>query len=172
MSKLTFLTIVTLVAAILFPSVIANTFAKSSDGDSGGGSGNDDKPKTSGYKKGDDGGSGGMPVPGVPVVRADDKHRDKDSKGGTGGFPVPGVPAVRAGGSDDDNGGSGGVYNNNNIKKFDTSKSILRSAGSHGSKIIEYTPGFNETFYNSTLPYCYAVTAGTCYDSSTGHIIP
>jgi hypothetical protein len=62
MSKLTFLTIVTLVAAILFPSVIANTFAKSSDGDSDGGSGNDDKPKTSGYKKGDDGGSGGMPV--------------------------------------------------------------------------------------------------------------
>ncbi len=59
----------------------------------------------------------------------------------------------------------------NNIKKFDPSKSSFRIGGSDG-KVVEYRPGFNETFYNSTLPYCFAVQSGSCYDSSTGHIIP
>lgn len=47
MSKLAFLTIVTLVATILSPSVVANTFAKSSDGDGG-----DDKEKVRRQKRG------------------------------------------------------------------------------------------------------------------------
>ena len=49
--------------------------------------------------------------------------------------------------------------------RFDTSKSSFRIGGSDG-KVVQYMPGFNETFYNSTLPYCFAVTSGTCYDSS------
>ena len=72
--------------------------------------------------------------------------------------------------SDNDDGGSS-VYNNNNMKKFDPSKSVF-SIGGTSNKVVEYRPGFNETFYNSTLPYCYAVTSGSCYDSSSGQIIP
>jgi len=167
MSKLAFLTMVTLVAAILSPSVIVNSFAKSSDGDSGnsGGSDNNDKPKISGHKKVD---NGGVPVPGLPAPKRVD-NKNKDSNNG-GGLIVPGSPAVTAdgGGSND---GNTGYNNDNNIKTFDTSKSSFRIGGSDG-QVVKYKPGFNETFYNSTLPYCYAVTTGTCYDSSTGHIIP
>lgn len=46
MSKLAFLTIVTLVATILSPSVVENTFVKSSDGNGG-----DDKEKVRRQKK-------------------------------------------------------------------------------------------------------------------------
>ena len=78
-----------IIASILFPSVVVNTFAKSSGIDSGGSNdgdrGGDDKPKTSGHKKGDgNGGGGGMPVPGVPVVKADNKHKDKDKDSNSG----------------------------------------------------------------------------------------
>ncbi len=45
------------------------------------------------------------------------------------------------------------------------------SSGGSDGKVVEHRPGFNETFYNSTLPYCFAVQSGSCYDSSTGHII-
>jgi hypothetical protein len=55
--------------------------------------------------------------------------------------------------------------------RFYTSKSSFRIGGSDG-KVVQYMPGFNETFYNSTLPYCFAVTSGSCYDSSTGQVIP
>ena len=125
MSKLAFLTIVTLIAAILSPSVVANTFAKSSDGDSGDNSGGNDKSKTEGKK--DDGGDH-LAVPGSPAVPADNKPKHKDSKNG-GGLIVPGSPAVTAdsGGNDVNN-----VYDNNNIKKFDTSKSSFRIGGSDG----------------------------------------
>lgn len=78
------------------------------------------------------------------------------------GVPVP--PAA-------DSGGDNTGYNNGNIKKFDTSKSSFRIGGSDG-KVVEYMPGFNETFYNSTLPYCFAILRGSCYDSSTGQVIP
>jgi hypothetical protein len=166
-SKIAFMSIITaLITAIILSSpVVVNTFAKSSGGDSSGGSDGGDKPKTSGNKKGD---GGGMPVPGSPVVRVDNKHKDKDSNNG-GRLIVPGSPVVTAdSGSNDANSG----YNNdNNIKKFDPSKSSFRIGGSDG-KVVEYRPGFNETFYNSTLPYCFAVQSGSCYDSSTGHIIP
>ena len=70
-----------------------------------------------------------------------------------------------------DSGGDNTCYNNDNIKKFDTSESSFRIGGSDG-KVVEYMPGFNETFYNSTLPYCFAVLRGSCYDSSTGQVIP
>jgi len=169
MSKLAFLTMVTLVAAILSPSLVVNSFAKSSDGDSGnsGGSDSDDKPKTSGPKKGD---SGGVPVPGLPAPKmVENKNKERDGSG-NGGFPVPGLPAPKqANGGNDDI--SNSAYDNGNVKQFDTSKSSFRIGGSDG-QVVKYKPGFNETFYNSTLPYCYAVTTGTCYDSSTGHIIP
>jgi hypothetical protein len=91
----TVFTIIT-IAAILSPSVIANAFAEPSGGDSGKGSGgstgdggsSNDKPKTvthmSGHKKGD---GDRLAVPGVPVVRADNKHKQKDSNGG--GLIVP-----------------------------------------------------------------------------------
>src|ERR671930_530701 len=84
MSKLAFIPIIfALVATILSPSVVMNTFAKSLDGDSD----SDDKPKTSGHRKGGDSG-GGMPVPGVPAVPADNTHKDKDSNnGGKDRFP-------------------------------------------------------------------------------------
>jgi hypothetical protein len=91
-----------------------------------------------------------------------DKHKQQNGDGG--GLPVP---TVRMDGDDD-----GGGYNDNNIKKFDTSKSLFHSSGSHSSKIIEYMPGFNDTFYNSTLPYCFAVTSGSCYDTSSNSVIP
>ena len=97
---------------------------------------------------------------------------DKDNNNGDGirhgGIPVLGVPVPPAA---DGDGGDNNGYNNDNIKTFDTSKSSFRISGSDG-QVVKYKPGFNETFYNSTLPYCYAVTTGTCYDSSTGHIIP
>ena len=168
MSKLAFILIIValLAAAIISPSVVANTFAKSSDGD-GGGSDSDsgaDKPRTSGHKK-DDGGH--LAVPGSPAVLADNKPKHKDKDNG-GGLIVPGSPVVTAdSGSNDANSG----YNDNNIKKFDTSKSAFSIGGSDG-KVVEYKPGFNETFYNSTLPYCFAVQSGSCYDSSTGQVIP
>jgi hypothetical protein len=170
MSKTILLMTVIALAAVLSLFVAPNAFAaKSSDEDSGG---SDDKPKStsdaSGHKtKGDSSNEpkhGGLPVPGMPVTGVD-RHKDKDEdRDSGGGLPVPGILAhMRTDGDD------GSEYNNNNIKKFDTSKSIFRSAGSsHGSKVIEYMPGFNETFYNSTLPYCYAVISGSCYDSSTG----
>jgi hypothetical protein len=78
------------------------------------------------------------------------------------------VPAVAAG--DGENGGDSS-YNNANIKKFDTSKSPLRIAGSN-DRMVTFKPGFNETFYNSTLPYCFAVKTGACYDSTTGQVVP
>lgn len=87
--------------------------------------------------------------------------------GRRGGIPVLGVPVSPVADSGGDNTG----YNNDNIKKFDTSKSSFRIGGSDG-KVVEYMPGFNETFYNSTLPYCFAVLRGSCYDSSTGQVIP
>jgi len=171
MSKIAFMSIIIalITAIIVSSSVVADMFAKSSSGDSGGSGG--DKPKTSGNKKGDD---GGMPVPGSPVVRVDNKHKDKDNNNGGGRLVVPGSPVVTAD-RDNGNGNDGGDigYNNeggNNIKKFDPSKSLF-SIGGTSNKIVEYKPGFNETFYNSTLPYCYAVTSGSCYDSSTGHVI-
>ena len=165
MSKIAFTSI------ILSSSVVADTFAKSSGVDSGGGSDGGDRPKTSGNKKGD---GGGMPVPGSPVVRVDNNHKDKDSNNGGGRLIVPGSPVVTAdSGNSNGNYGGGGIgYNNeggNNIKKFDPSKSLF-SIGGTSNKIVEYKPGFNETFYNSTLPYCYAVTSGSCYDSSTGQV--
>jgi hypothetical protein len=166
MSKIAFTSIIIalMAAIILSSSVVANTFAKSSGGDGGGGG---DKPKStssdSGDKKAD---GGGMPVPGSPVVRVDNKHKDKDSNNG-GRLIVPGSPVVTA---DSGNGGGGSGYNND-IKKFDPSKSLF-SIGGTSNKIIEYKPGFNETFYNSTLPYCYAVTSGSCYDSSTRQVLP
>jgi hypothetical protein len=176
MPKITFMIIIiTLTAAILSPAVVGNAFAKSSGGDSGGSDGSggnsgddsDNKPKTSGHKKGDSDG-GGMPVPGVPVVTADNKHKDKERNGAGGrGPPVPGLPVVTSDGNDGDNRDG---YNNRNIKSFDTSKSSFRISGS-GSRIVQYMPGFNETFYNSTLPYCFAVTSGSCYDSSTGQVV-
>jgi len=163
--------IAAMVAAILSPSVFANSFAKSSDGDSGGG---DDKPKTSNHRKGDDGG-GGMPVPGVPAVRADNKEKNnnKDSNNGGGRLIVPGSPVVTTDiGNGNDNDGTGNTaYNNGNIKEFDTSKSPFRIGGSDG-KVVQYVPGFNETFYNSTLPYCFAVQSGSCYNTATGQIMP
>jgi hypothetical protein len=103
------------------------------------------------------------PPPGVPIVRSDKKHHDNND-GGV--LPPPGVPIIQ----NDDNGG--GSYNSNNIKKFDTSKSIFNSSDSHSSKIIEYMPGFNDTFYNSTLPYCFAVTTGACYDNMNNRVLP
>ena len=169
MSKLAFLTIATLIAAILSPSVIANTFAKSSDGDSGGSGsssgGGDNKPKTAGHKKDDSG--GGMIVPGSPVVSADEK--DKDSNNG-GHLIVPGSPVVAADNGND--GGNSGYNNDNNdIKTFNPSKSSFSIGGSDG-KVARYIPGFNETFYNSTLPYCFSVQSGSCYNSATGQITP
>ena len=143
-------------------------FAKSSSGDSssnkdsGGGNDGGDKPKTSENNKGSD----DMPVPGSPVVRVDNKHKDNNNGGGS--LVVPGSPVATA---DSGNGNDGGSYSNDgnsNIKKFDPSKVI----GSTSNKIVEYKPRFNETFYNSTLPYSYAVTSGSCYNSSTGQIIP
>jgi hypothetical protein len=107
-----------------------------------------------------------QPAPGVPAALADDKHKDKDSGGHNGGFPVPGLPAPRQ--ADDS---SNGGYDNGNIKQFDTSKSSFRIGGSN-SKVVEFRPGFNETFYNSTLPYCFAVPSGSCYNTATGQIIP
>jgi hypothetical protein len=93
-----------------------------------------------------------MPVPGLPLPKGvDNKHKDSNS----GGLIVPGLPVVRSDGNDHDDGG-GSSYNNGNIKKFDTSKSSFRISGS-GSEIVQYMPGFNETFYNSTLPYCFAL---------------
>ena len=77
-----------------------------------------------------------------------------------------GVPVVPSADGSDNAG-----YNNGNIKKFDTSKSSFRIGGSDG-KVVQYRPGFNETFYNSTLPYCFAVQGGSCYNSATGQIIP
>jgi hypothetical protein len=168
MSKTTFMTIIIFAAVFSLLSVGANGFAKSSGGDSssGGDGGGNDKPKTLEHKKGDDG--GGMPVPGVPAVRVDNKHKDKDSNGG--GPIVPGLPAVPFNGDDNHDDGSSG-YNNGNIKKFDTSKSSFRIGGSNG-KVVEYMPGFNETFYNSTLPYCFAVTTGACYDNMNNRVLP
>ncbi|MFL6322953.1 MAG: hypothetical protein ACJ72Q_21100, partial [Nitrososphaeraceae archaeon] len=62
---------------------------------------------------------GGMPVPGVPVVTADNKHKDKERNGAGGrGPPVPGLPVVTSDGNDGDNRDG---YNNRNIKSFDTS---------------------------------------------------
>ena len=69
------------------------------------------------------------------------------------------------------NDANSGYNNDNNIKKFDTSKSSFRIDGSDG-KVVQYKPGFNETFYNSTLPYCFAVPSGSCYNSATGQITP
>jgi hypothetical protein len=69
----------------------------------------------------------------------------------------------------DNHDGDGSNYNNDKLKKFDTSKSSFHIGDGH-RKIVEYMPGFNETFYNSTLPYCFAVTSGSCYDSSTGQV--
>ncbi|MFL6378127.1 MAG: hypothetical protein ACJ71G_01225 [Nitrososphaeraceae archaeon] len=104
----------------------------------------------------------------MPVVTADNKHKDKERNGAGGrGPPVPGLPVVTSDGNDGDNRDG---YNNRNIKSFDTSKSSFRISGS-GSRIVQYMPGFNETFYNSTLPYCFAVTSGSCYDSSTGQVV-
>jgi hypothetical protein len=40
------------------------------------------------------------------------------------------------------------------------------------TKTIEFQLGYNVTFYNATMPYCFAVTTGACYDSSTGKVIP
>jgi hypothetical protein len=61
-----------------------------------------------------------LAVPGVPVVRADNKHKHKDSNGD--GLTVPGVPVVRA---DADNlDGDGSSYNNGKMKKFDTPKPV------------------------------------------------
>ena len=57
------------------------------------------------------------------------------------------------------------------ISKDSIHQSSFRIGGSSG-KVIEYKLGFNETFYNSTLPCCFAVTSGSCYDSSTGKIMP
>jgi hypothetical protein len=164
-TKTTFITItitkIIALAATLSLSVVANAFAKPSggDGDSGGGA-DDDKPKSASHNSGHKKGDSGLPPPGVPVVRSDKKQHDND-----GGLSPPGVPAVRTDGDDD-----GGGYSNNNIKKFDTSKSLFRSSGT--SKIIQYKPGFNDTFFNSTLPYCYAVTTGSCYDTNTQQVIP
>jgi hypothetical protein len=80
-------------------------------------------------------------------------------------FPPPGLPVVT--GNDNDN------YNDNGItKKFDTSNSPFSMVGGKGRQIIQYMPGFNETFYNSTLPYCYAVKTGACYDNMNNRIIP
>ena len=76
---------------------------------------------------------------------------------------------MRADGDNHD--GYDSSYNNGKMKKFDTSKSSFRIGDDH-RKIVEYVPGFNETFYNSTLPYCFAVQSGSCYDSSTCQIIP
>jgi hypothetical protein len=133
MPKITFMIIITL-TAILSLAVFGNAFAKSSGGDSGGSGGSsdgsDNKPKTSGHKKGDSSGSGGMPVPGLPLPKGvDNKHKDSNS----GGLIVPGLPVVRSDGNDHDDGGSS--YNNGNIKKFDTSKSSFRISGS-GSEIV------------------------------------
>lgn len=146
-------------------------FAKSSSRGSGGSDDGGDKPKTSGNKKGD---SGGMPVPCSPAVRVDNKRKDKDNNGG-GRLIVPGSPVVTADGDIGNGNNGGGIdYNNeggSNIKKFDPSKSVF-SIGGTSNKVVEYRPGFNETFYNSTLLYCYAVTSGSCYNSSTGQILP
>jgi hypothetical protein len=147
MSKLAFLTMVTLVAAILSPSVVVNSFAKSSDGDSG--SSETKKPKH----------DAGPIVAGVPAPQAA-KHKQKAPI-------VAGVPAPVAA----DHGGSSGGYNDNNLKTFYTSKSPLRIAGSN-DKMVTFKPGFNETFFNSTLPYCFAVKTGACYDSTTGQVVP
>ena len=54
---------------------------------------------------------------------------------------------------------------------MDTSHSLVQSVfGKH--KTVEFQPGYNATFYNATMPYCFAVTTGACYDSSTGMVIP
>ena len=161
MSKLAFLAIAALIA-IFSLSVFANTFAKSSSGDSRG----NDK---SGHKK-DDGGSH-LAAPGSPVVVAKNKHKEQKNDDNTGGLAAPGSPvAVADSGNGNDGGSNNGGYGGH-IKKFDTSKSSFRIGGSNG-KVVQYMPGFNETFYNSTLPYCFAVLRGSCYDSSTGQIIP
>ena len=56
--------------------------------------------------------------------------------------------------------------------KFGFLPSIMSFRIDGSKKIVEYMPGFNDTFYNSTLPYCYAVTSGSCYDNSSGQVIP
>jgi hypothetical protein len=153
--------IIAIAAILLSLSLFANAFAESSGGDSGGGDKSKSASDASGHKTGDSNKSkhGGLPVPGILAPRVD-KHKQKQSgRDGGSSLPVPGLPAVRTD-SDD-----GGYNDNDNIKKFDTTKSIFRSSdSSHSSKIIEYMPGFNDMFYNSTLPYCFAVTTGACYD--------
>ncbi|HJT48628.1 MAG TPA: hypothetical protein VJ729_10650 [Nitrososphaeraceae archaeon] len=134
-----------------------------SNGDGGG-----DKPKTSAYKE-DEGSGNHLVAPGSPVEVAKDKHKQQNNDGSNGGLIAPGVPVPPAANGGGDNSGWG--YNNGNIKNFDTSKSSFRIGGSDG-KIVQYKPGFNETFYNSTLPYCFAVQSGSCYNSATGQITP
>jgi hypothetical protein len=91
-----------------------------------------------------------QPAPRVPAALAGDKHKDKGSGGRNGGFPVPGLPAPRQ--ADDS---SNGGYDNGNIKQFDTSKSSFRIGGSN-SKVVEFRPGFNETFlqFNTAILLC------------------
>jgi hypothetical protein len=140
------------IAAILSLSVFSNAYAADDTQKS-------DTDKVTTKEKHDK----GLPPPGVPVVRSDKQHHHNNNGGSP---PPPGVPVIR------NHGGDGG-YNNDNIKKFDTSKSLFRSSDSgSSSKIIEYIPGFNDTFFNSTLPYCFAVTSGSCYDTSRHSVIP
>ena len=122
--------------------------------------------------KKDDGGGNHLAAPCSPVVVAKNKHKQQKNDGGNGDLAAPGSPVVTAdSGNGDDGSSNSGGYNNGNIKKFDISKSSFRISGSDG-KVVEYGPGFNETFYNSALPYCYAVTSGSCYDSFSGRITP
>jgi hypothetical protein len=143
MLKVAFLPVIIAVitAAILSPSVVTNTFAKSSDGDSvGGGSNGDgggDKPKTSAHKE-DEGSGNHLVAPGSPVEVAKDKHKQQNNDGSNGGLIAPGVPVPPAANGGGDNSGWG--YNNGNIKNFDTSKSSFRIGGSDG-KIVQYKPG-------------------------------
>jgi hypothetical protein len=89
------------------------------------------------------------------ILRAAGKKESRDLR------LLPGSPVVKS---------NGGEYNNN-IKKMDTKHSLIHGAfGKY--KTMEFQPGFNSTFYNATLPYCFAVTTGACYDSFTGTVIP
>ena len=83
--------------------------------------------------KKDDGGGNHLAAPCSPVVVAKNKHKQQKNDGGNGGSS------------------NSGCYNNGYIKMFDTSKSSFRNSGSDG-KVVEYGPGFNETFYTQPFP--------------------
>jgi hypothetical protein len=99
-------------------------------------------------EKHDENDNEGMPVPGVPVVPSDKKqdHNNGNDNNNGHGPPVPGLSAVKS------NGGSSEY--NTNVQKTDTRNSLVHSVfGKH--KTTEFQSGYNSTFYNATMPYCF-----------------